>query len=183
LTSCRDFVMLLTEHLCYNDRAETVWVSVSCFAFNLRYNLVTALIPPDRLSNDTDTELAQYRFKADSMKQKCTWCGGSLENVGEGTYRCTKCWAEFITAEKREQQIEDMNRNRPPQTPKFNKAKIPDHIRWAVWERDNFTCKHCGTRRNLSVDHIYPESLGGETTVENCQTLCKSCNSRKGIAL
>ncbi len=60
------------------------------------------------------------------------------------------------------------------------KQNIPDHIRWAVFERDNFTCKVCGSRRYLAVDHIVPESKGGPTTLENLQTLCKSCNSRKG---
>lgn len=60
------------------------------------------------------------------------------------------------------------------------KKPIPNTLRWAVWERDNFTCKHCGARQNLSVDHIIPESKGGELTMENTQTLCKSCNSRKG---
>jgi 5-methylcytosine-specific restriction endonuclease McrA len=61
-----------------------------------------------------------------------------------------------------------------------HKHKIPDHIRWSVWERDNFTCKHCGSRRNLSVDHVVPESMGGTLTMENLQTLCKTCNCRKG---
>ncbi len=57
---------------------------------------------------------------------------------------------------------------------------IPDDIRWSVWERDNFTCKKCGTRKFLSIDHIIPKSKGGETTIENCQTLCRRCNSKKG---
>jgi hypothetical protein len=60
------------------------------------------------------------------------------------------------------------------------KKFIPADVRWAVWERDNFTCQHCGVRKNLSVDHVHPESKGGRATVENCQTLCKPCNSRKG---
>jgi len=29
-------------------------------------------------------------------------------------------------------------------------------------------------------DIMFPEALGGEATLENLQTLCKSCNSRKG---
>jgi 5-methylcytosine-specific restriction endonuclease McrA len=62
----------------------------------------------------------------------------------------------------------------------YKKETIPAELRWAVWERDNFTCRHCGSRRNLTVDHIYPESKGGKLTMENCQTLCKPCNSRKG---
>ncbi len=63
------------------------------------------------------------------------------------------------------------------------KALIPPALRWEVWERDDFTCVHCGTRRSLSVDHVHPESLGGKTELSNLQTLCRSCNSRKGTQL
>lgn len=65
-------------------------------------------------------------------------------------------------------------------TPPRQKEIIKDDLRWEVWERDNFTCKHCGTRRNLTVDHILPESKGGTLALDNLQTLCKSCNSKKG---
>ena len=38
-----------------------------------------------------------------------------------------------------------------------------------------------GSQRNSSVDHIYPESLGGTLELSNLQTLSASpCNSRKG---
>ena len=60
------------------------------------------------------------------------------------------------------------------------KAPIPPDIRWTVWERDNFTCLHCGTRQHLSIDHIMPECEGGTLDLDNLQTLCKPCNSRKG---
>jgi len=64
--------------------------------------------------------------------------------------------------------------------PRATKSKIPTALRWAVWERDNFTCKRCGSRRDLTCDHIVPESQGGPTIEENLQTLCRRCNSRKG---
>ena len=61
-----------------------------------------------------------------------------------------------------------------------SKTKISASKRWAVWERDNFTCQICGSRRFLSVDHIIPESKGGKLNMDNLQTLCRTCNSRKG---
>ena len=62
----------------------------------------------------------------------------------------------------------------------YKKKKISISLRMEVYERDNFKCVTCGTQQNLSLDHIKPEVLGGESTIENLQTMCKSCNSRKG---
>lgn len=60
------------------------------------------------------------------------------------------------------------------------KTPIPTALRWAIWERDNFTCAYCGARRFLAVDHIIPETRGGGQSPGNLITTCKSCNSRKG---
>jgi 5-methylcytosine-specific restriction endonuclease McrA len=49
-----------------------------------------------------------------------------------------------------------------------------------VFERDNFTCKFCGQKNNLTIDHKIPLSKGGTNYFENMQTLCKSCNCKKG---
>jgi 5-methylcytosine-specific restriction endonuclease McrA len=59
------------------------------------------------------------------------------------------------------------------------KQPIPAKLRRTVLERDNYTCRQCGARENLAVDHIYPEVWGGQTTLDNLQTLCRPCNSRK----
>ena len=68
-----------------------------------------------------------------------------------------------------------------PDTPRFyTKTPIPPEIRWRVWERDNFTCLHCKSRKHLSVDHIIAESKGGLMVLDNLQTLCRRCNSKKG---
>lgn len=64
--------------------------------------------------------------------------------------------------------------------PAGGKIPISEAIRWEVWERDDFRCKHCGRRRRLSIDHIQPESKGGTLDLANLQTLCGRCNSRKG---
>lgn len=75
-----------------------------------------------------------------------------------------------------------VERTRQPRSQ--NKKKfVPEYLRWEVWERDNFTCKDCGARRDLTVDHIYPESAGGPTEPSNLQTLCRRCNSKKGARI
>lgn len=72
----------------------------------------------------------------------------------------------------------------PAYAPATKKRKgrepMPSLIRWSVFERDNFTCVECGSRRELEADHIFPVSKGGLTILENLQTLCHPCNSRKG---
>jgi 5-methylcytosine-specific restriction protein A len=64
--------------------------------------------------------------------------------------------------------------------PRATRIEIPEHIRWEVWERDDFRCRGCGSRRYLHVDHILAISAGGTNALENLQTLCRSCNSKKG---
>jgi HNH endonuclease/Homing endonuclease associated repeat len=58
-------------------------------------------------------------------------------------------------------------------------------LRWHVLQRDRFTCCACGASPALApgielhVDHIVPWSKGGETVLENLQTLCSLCNLGK----
>lgn len=67
--------------------------------------------------------------------------------------------------------------------PRRSRAKIPAAIRGAVYARDGFACLHCGAEENLTLDHIHPFSLGGNDEPANLQTLCRSCNSRKGARI
>lgn len=61
-----------------------------------------------------------------------------------------------------------------------SREPISKKLRKAVYERDHYRCVECGATAHLSLDHIIPWSLGGEDTMENLQTMCRSCNSRKG---
>ena len=60
-----------------------------------------------------------------------------------------------------------------------SRPKVPECLKWDVWERDNFTCQNYGVRRYLTLDHVWPLARGGRTEASNLQTLCHSCNSRK----
>ena len=62
-------------------------------------------------------------------------------------------------------------------------------LRSEVFERDNHTCQICayaagekysdGELVKLEADHIIPLADGGQTTVDNLQTLCSRCNAGK----
>ncbi|MFH0799653.1 MAG: HNH endonuclease [Pseudomonadota bacterium] len=58
-------------------------------------------------------------------------------------------------------------------------------LRFKVLQRDRFTCLSCGSSPALTfgvelhVDHIVPWSKGGETVLDNLQTLCLKCNLGK----
>jgi 5-methylcytosine-specific restriction endonuclease McrA len=55
--------------------------------------------------------------------------------------------------------------------------------RRAVFARDNWTCQYCGSRSNLTVDHVIPRSKGGDSSWTNIVASCAPCNRRKGDAL
>lgn len=71
-------------------------------------------------------------------------------------------------------------RDAPGQQP-YVKAKISQALRAEIFRRDGYRCKHCGSSEDLRVDHIFPERYGGTLALENLQTLCQSCNSKKGV--
>ncbi|MDX3109700.1 HNH endonuclease [Nonomuraea angiospora] len=60
---------------------------------------------------------------------------------------------------------------------------IPATVRAMVYARDGHACRHCGATADLSIDHIHPFSRGGSDDLENFQTLCRPCNSRKGARI
>jgi 5-methylcytosine-specific restriction endonuclease McrA len=49
-----------------------------------------------------------------------------------------------------------------------------------IFKRDNFECQYCGTRKELTLDHVIPSSKGGQHTWANLVTACKRCNAKKG---
>lgn len=49
-----------------------------------------------------------------------------------------------------------------------------------IFKRDGMQCQYCGTKRNLTVDHVIPKAKGGGTKWDNLITACKICNAKKG---
>lgn len=61
-----------------------------------------------------------------------------------------------------------------------NRAPISAGVRDFVYDRDGHACRLCGATENLTLDHVYPWSLGGPDTPDNLRVLCRPCNSSKG---
>lgn len=62
------------------------------------------------------------------------------------------------------------------------KEKLAKFSRGNIYLRDRYTCQYCNVRfyyNELTLDHVYPKSLGGPTSWDNLVTSCKSCNSDK----
>ena len=49
-----------------------------------------------------------------------------------------------------------------------------------IFLRDEHTCQYCGSRKDLTLDHVLPRSRGGTSTWENLVACCRECNLAKG---
>ena len=52
--------------------------------------------------------------------------------------------------------------------------------RFNLFLRDEFRCQYCGSKGDLTFDHVVPRSRGGVTSWENVVAACSGCNLKKG---
>lgn len=63
--------------------------------------------------------------------------------------------------------------------------RVPDSVafsRMNIWLRDQgkcVYCQECVTTDELTFDHVFPKSRGGDTSWENIACSCMPCNLRK----
>lgn len=68
-------------------------------------------------------------------------------------------------------------------TMKDKRKGISKKTRFAIFARDGFTCRYCGSQSDkvqLVIDHIMPVCQGGTNDETNLITSCFACNSGKG---
>ena len=128
--------------------------------------------------------------------------GAGLSKYGATTYTrrfgsWNKALLRFVEAMQSNetenyQQPESQQLAQTNPTPAFSHRTSRDvnyRLRYKVMMRDNCRCCVCGKSPathpgiELEVDHIIPYSKGGETTLENLQTLCIQCNRGKSDIL
>jgi len=58
-------------------------------------------------------------------------------------------------------------------------ALYPAFTRFNVFLRDRFSCQYCGSKHDLTFDHVVPRSRGGQTRWDNVVAACSPCNLAK----
>lgn len=127
-----------------------------------------------------------YGFKHDHGY--CVVCGANLEyhpkahrvEYKGAEYRlCTSDCAEYFEIDPKEYLMPAIVRL---------KTYAPRHIkkrrynRTGVFKRDKHTCQYCAVKfkpSDLTIDHVLPRAMGGQTSWENCVTCCNECNNKK----
>ena len=116
--------------------------------------------------------VSETHISAKSYEMECLDCGHKYLTNGCDIWlrKCPKC---------------SVTNRKAKGSSKTKSRTISDKLRYTVLKRDNFKCCACGASPakdpsvELHIDHIIPWSKGGETALENLQTLCSRCNIGK----
>ncbi|MBQ8869471.1 MAG: HNH endonuclease [Oscillospiraceae bacterium] len=112
----------------------------------------------------------------------------NISNISSGAY--LRKFGKWSVALKRFVEFVDKTydiSNTDERTTFTHKTKrdVNLRLRFLVMQRDNFKCCSCGASPAkdpnviLHIDHIISWSKGGETVIDNLQTLCSKCNLGK----
>lgn len=113
------------------------------------------------------------------------WNAVFAASVIDGSAVAVEHWAGEIAGPFEEGGGEKDKKRAAPAQPQAKRKGITKSLRYKILERDGFKCRACGKSAEkdgvtLEADHIVAESMWGETTIENLQTLCRDCNRGKG---
>lgn len=109
---------------------------------------------------------------------------GTYEKRFNGWRGALNAFVDYIN-KSNEIDNEQLSTNNISRTATKTNRNINLRLRFLVMKRDDFKCRICGRSPattqgiELQVDHIIPWSKGGETTIDNLQTLCRDCNLGK----
>jgi hypothetical protein len=147
---------------------------------DLLSNLATIWELLGRQPKQSDLNTPLSRFSADTYKRRFGSWRKALEFFVENAEDCVQPTSSTDSHAIINGGIA------PSPSKKHRTQRNPSwRIQFLVNRRDRFTCRACGRSPAnevgvvLHIDHIVPWSKGGETTLENLQTLCEKCNIGK----
>lgn len=154
--------------------------------------LLLAGLKPGNICNYTDEDLFEniliiWQFKGKQPVRRDL--AFSPSKISQGPYnRRFKSWSEalkcFVEYANENETIIISSNNSNNNSRKTNRDPSL-RLRFNVLKRDNFSCVQCGASPakdssvELHIDHMKPWSKGGETILDNLQTLCIKCNLGK----
>jgi 5-methylcytosine-specific restriction protein A len=62
------------------------------------------------------------------------------------------------------------------------RREFPRKVKALAFQRSGGRCEKCTARLmpgRIIYDHIIPDAIGGEPTLENCQVVCSTCDKPK----
>lgn len=130
------------------------------------------------------TSLGRQPYPSDMEKPLSKYSYGGYKRKFGGWRKALEAFVEYIN---KEDIPTFTSLSSKPEISKKHKTNrnIGLRLRFIVMRNDNFKCRICGNSPatdqsiKLEVDHIKPWSKGGETVIENLQTLCSDCNRGK----
>ena len=129
------------------------------------------------------TKLERQPKYKDMYKPLSKFSAGTYENRFGGWRKALESFVQYMNEGDYEApELKNSNNNN---IAKKTSRNINLRLRFIVLRRDKFKCNICGRSPannptlELQVDHIKPWAKGGETILENLQTLCSECNIGK----
>ena len=128
--------------------------------------------------------ISETHYNQNFFEMECLDCGHKYMANGCDVWlrKCPMCQPASRKKRKTTSTNTELGNNRVKTRSRF----ISNALRYKVLKRDCFKCCACGASPakdpsvELHIDHIVPWSNGGETTLDNLQTLCSLCNIGKG---
>lgn len=145
------------------------------------------------------TRLGRQPRREEFAKPLSDYSNGTYEKRFGTWRRALEAFVAYIDSEENTSSQEPVKRlTAKPTTRSLKKADATEltikrkttrtvnwRVRFIVMRGDNFRCRLCGQTQGddpstkLEVDHIKAWIKGGETVLENLQTLCRKCNAGK----
>lgn len=140
------------------------------------------------------TNIREAWLKKGTQPTKRDMDNKALSSISSGAYlRKFGTWygaldsfIQYMSTEDNEIEFIQENGDAKEEVIKHKTKREPSNrLKVQVLMRDGNKCRICGVEcsgglHNIHFDHIIPWSKGGETTFENLQVLCSSCNAAKG---
>lgn len=134
------------------------------------------------------SERYRARYAADPERQKQQWRDSYQQNraarrLSSIAYRATHRDSMAVAKRRWKQEHPEQNAEHEARRRALKlKTQVERIDRMRIIERDGSACYICGkvlTRREITIDHVFPLSKGGKHVYENLRVACRPCNSRK----